>query len=254
MNLTGKAAIVTGGGKGVGRLIAQELASAGSSVAIIGRNGPVLRSTATDLTSSTGSNVLPIVADVTNGQDMREAIRTIRDKFTSIDILVNNAGTPSLGLIGDVNPDFWWQAFEVHVRAPMMWCQAILPEMLSRGAGRIVNVTSTAANWTIPGGSAYIASKAALSSFTRVLDVEVRSKGVFVFAFAPRMKSDMTDHIGSSPIMPPAFRAAAAARTEEELSLQRNRSIDLFRRIISGELDAHAGEQLESEDPPTEAA
>ncbi len=249
LDLAGKVAIVTGGAKGVGRLLANELSSAGAAVAIVGRNEARLRVAATDL-SSNGSTVIPILADVTDRAAPAAVSGSVREQLGPIDILVNNAGTPNLGLIETIDPEFWWQAFEVHVKAPMIWCQAALPEMIQRGTGRIVNVTSTAAVWTIPGASAYIASKAALSSFTRVLDAEVRPKGILAFAYAPRLKSDMTDHIGASSIIPAAFRAALAAVTDEELGGRRQRSIDLFRRIIAGELDHHAGSHLETESPP----
>lgn len=249
VDLAGKVAVVTGGGKGVGRLLAGELVTAGVSVAIVGRNEAVLKSTAAEL-SSQGPAVLPLVADVSNSTVV-ETVRMARDSLGSIDILVNNAGVTSLGEIAAIDPDDWWHAFEVHVKAPMVWSQAVLPEMIQRGSGRIINVTSTAAVWTVPGASAYIASKAALSGFTRVLDAEVRSKGVLAFAYAPRLKSDMTEHIASSPVVPPAFREALAAVTEEELARRRQRSIDLFKRIISGDLDEYAGQHLESEDPPT---
>lgn len=249
LELAGNVAIVTGGAKGVGRLLADELSSAGAAVAIVGRNEARLRVAAKDL-SSNGSTVVPFVADVTDRVASVAVSASVREQLGPIDILVNNAGIPNLGLIETVDPEFWWQAFEVHVKAPMMWCQAVLPEMIQRGSGRIVNVTSTAAVWTVPGGSAYIASKAALSSFTRVLDAEVRPKGILAFAYAPRLRSDMTDHIEASSIMPAAFRVAAAAVTDEEVEGRRQRSIDLFRRIIAGGLDHHAGAHLETESPP----
>jgi NADP-dependent 3-hydroxy acid dehydrogenase YdfG len=249
--LTGKVAVVTGGGKGVGRLLVEQLASAGASVAIVGRHEDTLEQTAAALRAG-GATVLPLVADVTEPGTATEVLIRVQQELGPLDILVNNAGVANVGTVEAIDADFWWQAFEINVRAPMQWCQAALPTMIGRGSGRIVNVSSTAATWTIPGGSAYIASKAAVSRFTSVLDAEVRAKGILVFAYAPRLKTEMTDGIQASPVMPEAFRTAAKAVPETELEARRQRSIDLFRRIVSGSLDHHAGEHLETETPPTE--
>lgn len=247
--LTGKVAVVTGGAKGVGRLIAEEAAAAGAAVAIVGRNAENLEATASSLRSA-GATALPLVADVCDRAASAAALDTVTQLLGPVDLLVNNAGIANLGRIVDVDLDFWWQAFEVHLKATMAWCQLVLPQMIERGSGRIVNMTSTAAEWTIPGGSAYTASKAGLSAFTRVLNAEVRSKGVLAFAIAPRLRSDMTDHIQASPVMSNAFRAAAAQQTDAQLERQRQRTIALVRRVITGELDDHAGEHLETEAPP----
>lgn len=249
-NLSGQVAVVTGGAKGVGRLFAEELVRAGAGVAIVGRNAVGLESAAQELRRN-GGTVLPLVADVTDRAASRAALTTVQGALGPIDLLVNNAGVANLGRVSDVDPDFWWEAFEINLKAMMQWCQDVLPSMTGRGSGRIVNVTSSAAQWTVAGGSAYIASKAGVSGFTRVLNAELRKSGVLAFAIAPHLKTDMTDLIQSSPAIPAGFRAAAQAVTEGELQARRRNTVALFRRIIAGELDHHAGEHLETEAPPS---
>lgn len=249
-DLSGQVAVITGGAKGVGRLFAEQLVQAGAAVAIVGRNRALLDATAEDLRHG-GATVVPFVADVTDRAASRGAIAAVHDVLGPIDVLVNNAGVANLGRVIDVDLDFWWQAFEIHVKATMAWCQDVLPQMIERRSGRIINVTSTAAVWTIPGGSAYTASKAGLSAFTRVLNAELHGTGVLAFAIAPRLRSDMTDHIQASPAVPSGFRAAASQQTDEQREAQRRNTVALFRRIVAGALDDHAGEHLESESPPS---
>ncbi|MGD9754600.1 MAG: SDR family NAD(P)-dependent oxidoreductase [Acidimicrobiia bacterium] len=249
IDLSGRVAVVTGGGKGVGRLFAEELVAAGAKVALVGRTAATLAATAGDLQHG-GATVTTAVADVTDRIASRAAIAAINEQFGPIDLLVNNAGVAGLGRITEIDLDTWWHAFEINLKATMAWCQDVVPQMIERGGGRIINVTSSAANWTVPGGSAYIASKAGVSAFTRVLDAELRPKGVLTFAIAPRLRSDMTDEIQTSPAIPEAFRAAASKTTQEELDGRRERTAALIRRIIAGELDEHAGQHLETESPP----
>lgn len=242
-------AVVTGGSRGVGRLLAEELVAANAAVTIVGRDADRLAATASAL-QSTGGDVRHLVADVLDPDGIASAIALTRQELGPIDILVNNAGVVNIGPVESVDPEFWWQAFEINVQGAMRWCQAVLPEMLERASGQIVNVTSTAAVWTIPGGSAYTASKAALSAFTRVLNAETSRRGVRAYAYAPRLETDMTAHIGQSPLLPKALRDSWQSMTAGEREGQRARSIDLFHRIVSGDLEKHAGEQLESETPP----
>lgn len=249
LDLGGQVAVVTGGGTGVGRLLAEQLALAGAAVAIVGRTEATLLAVAAALCGD-GATVLPVVADVCDDGASDAALATVRRELGPVDLLVNNAGIAALGAVTTVDPARWWEAFELHVQAPMRWCRAVVPEMVGRGGGRIVNVSSTAAVSTIPGASAYVASKAAVSAFTRVLQAEQRRTGVRVFAFAPRLETDMTAQIASSPDMPASWRDAAAAVPAKVHARQRERTIALFRRIVSGALDDHAGEHLESEQPP----
>lgn len=150
----------------------------------------------------------------------------------------------AFGLVEDADPDEWWSGVAVNLRAPMEWCHHVLPEMVERGRGRIINVTSAAAVITITSGSAYCASKAALSAFTRVLNAEVRSKGVLAFACSPHLQTDMTDFVQASPLVPRSFRQPVPPQIRDA---QRQRTADLFRRVLAGELDHHAGEHLDSE-------
>ena len=219
-----------------------------AAVGLIARTESGLDETAR-MVRAVGSEALVLPVDVTDQSRPPQVIHTIESRFGSVDILVNNAGVLGLGSIATVDPTAWWNTFEVNVRAPMLWVQAVLPGMLSRKQGRIINVTSEGAKMTLPNGSAYIASKAALSRMTAVLDTEVRDQGVLVFAFGPKASTAMTDELGSSTALTEQqrewFRAAAASDPDGRLA----RSLTLFAELLSGRLDHLAGRHLESEYP-----
>ena len=124
--LTGQVAVVTGAAKGVGRLCAEELTSAGAAVALVGRTAAEIESAANVLRRG-GATVVAVVADVRDSEASAAAIDTTRRELGAIDILVNNAGVLEPGRITDVKLDSWWNAFEVHVKSTMAWCQAVLP-------------------------------------------------------------------------------------------------------------------------------
>ena len=250
VDLRGKVAVVTGGAKGVGRMITEELVAAGASVVVVGRDANALADVAT--LSGDTTKVIAIGADVGDASSPSKVFDTTRASLGPVDILVNNAGVANLGPIDSIDPDLWWAAFELNVRAPMRWTQAVLPEMIKRGSGMIINVSSTAVVWAIPGGSAYSASKAALSKMTQVLDTEVRAQGLRVFAYAPLLDTEMARHIGSSPVMSDTFRRRSQANMLQNAQHYRQRSITLLRRILWGDLDHLAGQHLESETPPSD--
>jgi len=229
------------------------MAEAGADIAVVGRTRPALEQTAQEL-AEVGVRVLVHAIDVALPGAAEKVIRSAEAELGPVDILVNNAGVLCLGAIETVNSDYWWHAFEVNLRAPMRWTQEVLTGMISRGRGLIINVSSAAANWTVPNASAYCASKAALTRMTAILDAEVRSRGVLSFAFSPRAATDMTEELGTSSDFTEQqrqmFKSASAVDVDGKLS----RTVDLFRRVVSGELDHLSGRHLESEEPPPRAS
>lgn len=183
--LTGQVAVVTGGSRGIGAATAQALAEAGADVVVTARSEAALEQTAQRV-RETGRQALAIPADVSKRPAVEQVVEHTLAELGRIDILINNAGV--LGPVGDtweVDPDAWAYNIRVNLDGVLFITHAALPHMIERGSGRIINVTSGAAQHPIPGWSAYSAAKAGLDHFTRVLAVELDGTGVTINAAAP---------------------------------------------------------------------
>src|ERR1700757_4563884 len=172
MSSSGRTALVTGGGTGIGENIARELAGAGMDVWVTGRTAARLERVAAEI----GGQAL--VGDVANEDDVADWF----EATGPIDLLVNNAGVSGpAATFEEEEPTSWWRVFEVNVRGVFLCCHAAVPGMLARGAGRIVNVASGAAY--LPGGgspsTAYGPSKAAVHRFSELLAAQLAPRGVF---------------------------------------------------------------------------
>lgn len=221
-DLRGQVAIVTGGGRGIGRAIAAGLARAGAAVAVVARSQDEVEETAS-LIEQAGGRALAISADVTDRRAVEQAVAQTERGLGPITLLVNNAAVATpVGPAWEVDPDDWWRTIEVNVRGPLLCSRAVLPGMIERQGGRIVNVVAVAAYLTAPYMSAYAASKAALVRFTDTLAAETREHGISVFAVRPglvqtRMQDELTASPylqrrrgGQAPALVPAERAADA--------------------------------------------
>lgn len=206
MSLTGHHAVVTGAGSGIGRATAERLAEAGCQVTLIGRHVPRLNETVDRI----GDLAFAAPADVTDPDALAAAIEVGRDRFGPIDILVNNAGAASSAPFLKTTADDLRAMLALNLEAPAEAARLVLPGMLTRRWGRIVNVASTAGLKGYPYVSAYVAAKHALVGLTRALALEVASKGVTVNAVCPGFTE--TELVAKSV----ASIAAKTGRTEEE--------------------------------------
>lgn len=179
--LTGRVALVTGAGRGIGRSIALRFAAAGAPVAALSRTRADLDS----LAREAKGQVLPVVADVSKADSLAEAVRTVQERLGAVNILVNNAGTFLHKGIVDTTPEEWLHVYEVNVLGPVRLIRALLPDMIRRKDGRIINICSTASHRGYASQAAYVASKHALLGATKVLAEEVRGTGVRVHALSP---------------------------------------------------------------------
>ncbi len=187
-------AFVTGASEGIGRVIATHLARCGYHVGAAARSMDKLAT----LADETG--VLPVPLDVTDEISVHAAVSLVVQRFGTIDLLVNNAGLGGhSGVTWEYEPSEWWRMMEVNVRGTFLCCHAVLPAMIERRSGRVVNVTSGAAVFEIPQdfdafiNSSYMASKVAINRFTEALAAEARASGVSVFAISPgTVKTNMT--------------------------------------------------------------
>jgi 3-oxoacyl-[acyl-carrier protein] reductase len=220
-------ALVTGGGRGIGANIARELAAAGMRVAVTGRTLKEIEETAREFGG------LPLQGDVSRREDVERWVRELEVTLGPVDLLVNNAGIAIWEERGwEVEPEEWWHVFEVNVRGTYLCCRAVIPSMLERGGGRIVNVASGSAYLPGSTSTAYSASKAAVHRLSETLAAQLAGQGIPVFSISPGLvKTAMTaDAMGDdAPWTPPE----CAPR--------------LVRALASGRLDALAGRYLHAE-------
>jgi NAD(P)-dependent dehydrogenase (short-subunit alcohol dehydrogenase family) len=183
--LDGQVALITGGGRGIGRAIAEGLAAAGASVAVVARSRNELAETVAHIERA-GGRALAIPADVAAPGEVEQAVREVVRSFGPVQVLVNCAGLAGpIGPTWETDPAAWWRCVEVNVRGPMLCSHAVLPRMIAAGGGRIINIASGAGTRAIPYLSAYVTSKAALIRFTENLASEAAPHGVKVFAIEP---------------------------------------------------------------------
>ena len=206
MSLTGHHAVVTGAGSGIGRATAERLAEAGCQVTLIGRHVARLNETADRI----GDLAFAAPADVTDPDALAAALEAGRDRFGPIDILINNAGAASSAPFVKTDADAFRAMLALNLEAPAEAARLVLPGMLTRRWGRIVNVASTAGLKGYAYVSAYVAAKHGLVGLTRALALEVASRGVTVNAVCPGFTE--TDLVAKSI----ESIIAKTGRTEEE--------------------------------------
>ena len=178
-------AIVTGGGRGFGRAIAETLAGLGASVVIASRNAPELDVVASGIKKQ-GGKVLAQTADVADERQVQELVLAAERWVGPPSILVNNAGVlDPVGPLAETSGASWLRNIAINVGGTYLVTRAVLPGMLDRDHGRIVNISSGAADRASAGWSAYCAAKAAVDQLTRVLALEMDGSGVTVCAFHP---------------------------------------------------------------------
>lgn len=192
-------ALVTGGGRGAGRVMAEALAAEGFAVCVVARTATEVEETA-DGIASNGGRAIALTADATDRAAVERAVAEAKERLGPIDVLVNNAGRAhAIGPVWEVDPEDWWQDVEANVRSAFLCARAVLPGMLERGGGRILNVSSYVALRPTPYISGYAAAKAAVLSFTEALAASVGESGVRVFALTPGLfRSELMRHLMES--------------------------------------------------------
>jgi NAD(P)-dependent dehydrogenase (short-subunit alcohol dehydrogenase family) len=194
--LGGQVAIVTGGGRGIGRSIAHGLAAAGVALAVTARSENQLNETVREIRQA-GGRALAVAADVTEDKAVARLVETVERDLGPITLLVNNAGIGGpIGPLWEVAPDKWWRTVEVHLKGTLLCTRAVLPSMLRRRRGRIINLSGGGAGGPYPHLSAYGCAKAAVVRFTDTLAAEVRTYNLAAFAVRPGwVRTAMTEEV-----------------------------------------------------------
>lgn len=183
-SLQNKTALITGAGKGIGRAVAQALANEGVHIGLVARTEKDLQAVAAEVTAL-GVKAAMAVADVSDIDSVNAAVVKIRQELGAIDILINNAGTAAFGKFLELTPEQWENQVKVNLFGVYYVTRAVLPEMIERQTGDIVNVSSTAGLKGAPVTSAYSASKFGLMGLTDSLMQEVRKHNIRVTALTP---------------------------------------------------------------------
>jgi len=182
--LEGKVALVTGAGKGIGRAIAIALAKEGVDVGLLARTEKDLNEVAAELKSA-GVNTCVVTADVSKMAEVNTAVETVQRVLGPVDILINNAGVASFGKFMELEPTVWEDMIRINVFGVYYATRAVLPQMIERKTGDIINISSTAGRAGSAVTSAYSASKFAVFGLSESLMQEVRKHNIRVTAMAP---------------------------------------------------------------------
>lgn len=181
-SLQGKKAIITGGGRGIGKAIAEALAAEGAHVGLIGRSEEHIKAVTESLTEVKTAYA---AADVSSLEDVTTAVNKVKEELGGIDILINNAGIAKFGGFMDLDPEEWKNIIDVNLMGVYNVTRAVLPDLIDQKSGDIINISSTAGQKGAPATSAYSASKFGVLGLTESLAMEVRKHNIRVTALTP---------------------------------------------------------------------
>ena len=184
MRLQGKVALITGGGRGIGRAIALAFAREGAEVAVTARTQTELDKVAAEV-AACGRQSYAVACDVTERDSVLQMVTAVHERFSRVDLLVNNAGTGRSAPFFKTDLDMWNQMLALNATSMYLVTQAVMAGMLARKYGRVINIVSTAGKIPFRYCTAYVASKHAALGFTRALALEVAGSGVTVNAICP---------------------------------------------------------------------
>jgi NAD(P)-dependent dehydrogenase (short-subunit alcohol dehydrogenase family) len=185
-SLRDKVALITGGSRGLGLVLARHVCAQGGNVALIARDPKELARAKADL-APRGDEVLTVECDLLDNTQIQSAIRQIIDRFGKIDILINNAGIIQVGPLEHMTREDFEHAMQLHFWAPFQLVSKIVPEMRTSGGGRIVNISSIGGKVAVPHLAPYSASKFALTGFSDAIRTELARDNIYVTTVAPGM-------------------------------------------------------------------
>ncbi len=242
MKLEGKVALITGGGRGIGRAIALRFAREGAAVMVTSRTASELEKVVQEIARA-GGKAANMAADVARESDVQKVVTATRSQLGPIDVLVNNAGIYGpLDTVENISPEDFDQVLAVNLRSAFLFTRLVIPEMKKRKAGTIINISSVSGKHAFAFNAAYGASKAGLLALTRTVAAEAAMDGVRVNALCPGVTENtrMYEELGEK-------LTAKLAVSLEELEKSTRESI-LLRRPLRPEEVAGAALFLASQD------
>ena len=242
IDLRGQVALVTGGGRGIGRAIAQALAKAGAAVTVVARSADQLAETVA-LIEQAGGRAIAVTANVTDQPVVERMAREVEQQLGPVDLLVNNAGHGGqVGATWEVDSADWWRCIDVNLRGPFLCARAVVPGMMARRRGRIVTTASHTGLGLWPGLSAYAISKAAVIRLCETLAAEIKEYGIRVFAIHPGgVKTALTKSQFLSDAARKWFPEIYDYATQGGSGQPPERAAELVLFLASGRADALSG-------------
>ncbi len=248
--LAGAVAVVTGAGRGFGKAVALGFAREGAAVTLTSRTRSELDAVAADIAAA-GGRALPIEGDVTRPDDVDRVLTGTENRWGPVSLLVSNAGVPGpFGPLWTVDPEAWWAAQQVHIRAPFLYLHRVLPGMTQRRAGRIIIVSAIASRLVAPYLSAYCTGKIAQTRITAEAAAETRELGVSVFAIDPGFVfTGIAEETMNSPDAQRWLPGMVARLREQQSSPKGDadlaRCVQRCLDLASGRFDALSGRYME---------
>jgi len=198
-DLTGKTALITGSTKGIGEVAAVALAKAGANIAVCGRNRENLEKVSKSI-QNLGRDSAGFFLDVTSKQSVQESVERILKYFGKVDILVNNAGVNYRVPVLEFTEEAWDLIINTNLKGYFLVAQAVVPQMIERGYGKVINVSSIFGLTPLPDQIAYASSKGGVNQLTKVMALEWAKKGICVNAVAPTyFETDLVAQIRNDP-------------------------------------------------------
>ena len=228
VNFKGRTVLITGASSGIGREAAAQFAGRGANLVLVARRGALLEEIASGLAAKSGIRALPCRCDISKREEAEQAVHAALEELGGVDVLVNNAGFAISGAVSELSIDEMESQMRTNYFGMLYCTRLLLPHMLERGSGHVVNVASVAASFGLPGIAPYCASKFAMLGFSEGLRHELRGTGVGVTVVSPIMvRTEFFDHpsFENVPRRPPAsldpatvakaiLRAAGSPRLE----------------------------------------
>lgn len=184
-DLSNRTAIITGGSKGLGKVMASGLASAGANLVLVSRHGEEAQAAADEIGAEFGNGAIGLEADITIPDQIDAMVATTLEKFGALDILLNSAAINTRGAIEEITLDQFEELMRINVTGTWLCCKAVIPHMKQMGWGRIINMASAIGLVGVPDRTPYASSKGAVVQMTRTLGLELAEHGIVANAICP---------------------------------------------------------------------
>jgi NAD(P)-dependent dehydrogenase (short-subunit alcohol dehydrogenase family) len=253
MELEGKVALVTGGGRGLGRATALALAERGARVAVLARSLPEVEETARLIRQQFGvGRSLAVRADVTHERDVADAFELVRRRWGGVDILVNNAGeTGATKPVRSLSLAEWQRVLDVNLTGTFLCSREAMRDMPRRHWGRIVNISSGSATAAVPAMAPYSVAKAAVEQLTRILAAEGAGSGIVAVALRPGVvDTRMQEEMRSRPpdMIPPELHAAYTSYKQKGMLVPPERPARIIAYLCSEHGSGMNGKMLDADE------